>query len=568
VGVGGDQPTGFNEQSAIGQTVVKIRNGRECVLAVQQSYQALCREFSWNIPDHYNIGIDICDKWANDRDKLALIFEKSDRDIRRFSFHDLRALSNRTANLLAAHGVVRGDRVAILLPQQPETAFAHIAAYKLGAIAVPLFALFGFDALRYRLADSGTKAVITDTAGAEKIAQIRHALPQLEHVFCVDQPTAGSADFHRLLEHASDSFVPAQTAAKDPALIIYTSGTTGAPKGALLPHCTLLGHMPGVELSHNFLGYEGDLLWTPADWAWIGGLMDVLFAAWHLGVAVVARRFQKFDAEAAFDLMARHAVRNVFLPPTALKLLRAVDNPARQWKLNLRSLASGGESLGIELLHWSRQQLGLTINEFYGQTECNMTVSSCSALFGVKPGAIGKAAPGHRVAVIDEQGDIVQAGEQGRIAVRAPDPVMFLEYWNNAPATQAKFIGDWLVTGDMGVKDEQGFFTFVGRDDDVITSAGYRIGPGPIEDCLLSHPAVRMAAVVGKPDSVRTEIVKAYVVLRGGIEASDGLTRELQQYVRTRLSAHEYPREVHYMDALPETATGKIIRRALRDMGG
>ncbi len=536
------------------------------MLQVRDSYETLYSQFSWNIPDYYNIGVDICDKWADGSDRQALIYETSDGNVRRYSFDDLRALSNRAANLFAARGLGRGDRVAILLPQQPEVALVHIAAYKLGAIAVPLFTLFGFDALRYRLVDSAARAIVTDAVGVEKITRIRDDLPQLETVFCVDHPVAGSEDFYALLEAASDSHTPVRTAATDPAMIVYTSGTTGAPKGALLPHCTLLGHMPGVEMSHDFLGREGDLMWTPADWAWVGGLIDVLFAAWHLGVAVVARRFGKFDAEAAFDLMARHAVRNVFLPPTALKMLRTVDNPAGRWRLNLRSLASGGESLGIELLHWSRQQLGVTINEFYGQTECNMTVSSCSALFDVKPGAIGKAAPGHRVAVIDNSGDIVPAGEQGRIAVRSPDPVMFLEYWNNPAATQAKFIGDWLVTGDMGIEDEQGYLTFVGRDDDVITSAGYRIGPGPIEDCLLSHPAVRMAAVVGKPDPQRTEIVKAYVVLRDGIDASDSLTRELQEHVRTHLSAHEYPREVRYVDALPQTATGKVIRRELRDM--
>ncbi len=536
------------------------------MLQVRDSYETLYSQFSWNIPDYYNIGVDICDKWADGSDRQALIYETSNGNVRRYSFDDLRALSNRAANLFAARGLGRGDRVAILLPQQPEVALVHIAAYKLGAIAVPLFTLFGFDALRYRLVDSAARAIVTDAVGVEKITRIRDDLPQLETVFCVDHPVAGSEDFYALLEATSDSHTPVRTAATDPAMIVYTSGTTGAPKGALLPHCTLLGHMPGVEMSHDFLGREGDLMWTPADWAWVGGLIDVLFAAWHLGVAVVARRFGKFDAEAAFDLMARHAVRNVFLPPTALKMLRTVDNPAGRWRLNLRSLASGGESLGIELLHWSRQQLGVTINEFYGQTECNMTVSSCSALFDVKPGAIGKAAPGHRVAVIDNSGGIVPAGEQGRIAVRSPDPVMFLEYWNNPAATQAKFIGDWLVTGDMGIEDEQGYLTFVGRDDDVITSAGYRIGPGPIEDCLLSHPAVRMAAVVGKPDPQRTQIVKAYVVLRDGIDASDSLTRELQEHVRTHLSAHEYPREVRYVDALPQTATGKVIRRELRDM--
>ncbi len=538
------------------------------MLPVRDSYDSLYRQFVWNIPDQYNIGADICDKWADGSGKEALIYERSDGRVHRYSFDDMRSLSNRTANLLTARGVRQGDRVAVLLPQQPETALAHIATYKAGAIAVPLFTLFGFDALRYRLADSGAKVVITDAAGVAKIAQIRGELPQLETVFSVDAPTQGSEDFHASLQRCSDSYVAALTAASDPALIIYTSGTTGSPKGALLPHRTLLGHMPGVEMSHDFLGRKGDLIWTPADWAWIGGLIDVLFAAWHLGVGVVARRFEKFDAEAAFDLMARHAVRNVFLPPTALKLLRTVQNPARRWKLNLRSLASGGESLGVELLQWSREHLGLTINEFYGQTECNMTVSSCSLMFDTKPGAIGKAAPGHRVAVIDDNGDVVPRGEQGKIAVCSPDPVMFLQYWNNMPATRAKYIGDWLVTGDMGVMDDEDFITFVGRDDDVITSAGYRIGPGPIEDCLLSHPAVGMAAVVGKPDPQRTEIVKAYVVLRDGFEASEHLTRELQEHVRIKLSAHEYPREVRYIDALPQTATGKIIRRALRDMNG
>jgi len=535
------------------------------VLSVRDSYDALYSEFRWNIPDRYNIGVDVCDKWADGSQKPALIHETDRGDIRRYSFDELRSLSNRTANMFAAHGLARGDRVAILLPQQPETALAHIAAYKLGAIAVPLFTLFGTDALRYRLSDSGARLIVTDVAGAEKISEIRDQLPQLKAVLCVDGVAHGAEDYHRLIQSASDTFDVVDTGANDPALIIYTSGTTGAPKGALLPHRSLLGHMPGVEMSHDFLGVEGDLMWTPADWAWIGGLIDILFAGWHLGIPVVARRFGKFDAEEAFDLMARHAVRNVFMPPTALRMLRTIENPASRWKLNLRSLASGGESLGVELLQWSREKLGLTVNEFYGQTECNMTVSSCARLLEARPGAIGKTVPGHKVAVIDQSGSVMPAGKQGSIAVRAPDPVMFLEYWNNPVATREKFIGDWLVTGDVGVMDAQGYLTFVSRDDDVITSAGYRIGPGPIEDCLLSHPAVRNAAVVGQPDPERTEVVAAFIVLRDGFQADDGLTRALQQHVRTRLSAHEYPRKVSYVDALPQTPTGKIIRRALRN---
>ncbi len=316
------------------------------MLPLEKSYQSLCREFRWRIPGRYNIGVDICDKWADGSARPALIHEKRDGTVRRYSFDDLRHLSNRAANLFTARGLGRGERIGILLPQGPETALAHIAAYKTGAVAVPLFTLFGLDALKYRLADSGARLVVADSSGAEKIAQIRGDLPQLECVLCVDGPVNGGESFYDGIDRASDSFVPASTAGDDPALIIYTSGTAGDPKGALLPHRTLLGHLPGVEMSHDFLGVDGDLIWTPADWAWIGGLMDVLFAAWHHGIPVVARRFEKFDPEAAFDLLARHAVRNVFLPPTALRLMRTVDNPRKRWKLHLRSLASGGESLG------------------------------------------------------------------------------------------------------------------------------------------------------------------------------------------------------------------------------
>jgi acetyl-CoA synthetase len=536
------------------------------MLPRSNSYTALRRDFVWEVPQFYNIAIDICDKWATAPGRLALIHERADGASRRYSFGEIRQLSNRTANLLAARGVTAGDRVAILLPQEPETALAHIAAYKLGAIAVPLFVLFGIDALRYRLADSGAKLVITDAMGAAKIAQIRAELPALETVLCVDGAPPQTEYLHDALGRCGENFQPARTRADDPALIIYTSGTTGPPKGALHAHRTLLGHLPGVEMSHNFLGQEGDLLWTPADWAWIGGLIDVLFPAWHHGLPVLARRFEKFEAEAALDLMARHRVRNTFLPPTALKMLRGVDDIRGRWDLALRSVASGGESLGAELLQWGKEAFGLTINEFYGQTECNMTVSACQALFAVKPGAIGKAAPGHEVGIVDDAGEVLPAHEQGNIAVRRPDPVMFLGYWNNAQASAEKFVGDWLVTGDMGRCDENGYVSFVGRNDDVITSAGYRIGPGPIEDCLLSHPAVRMAAVVGVPDAQRTEIVKAFIVLKEGFAASDALTRELQNYVRVRLAAHEYPRQVRYLASLPLTTTGKVIRRELREL--
>lgn len=538
------------------------------MLPEADSYEGLRDRFVWSVPERYNIGVDVCDKWAErDPDRTALIHKRRDGAVETHSFADIRRLSNRLANALAAHGVARGDRVGILLPQAPETAVSHVAVYKMGGVAVPLFSLFGVEALEYRLGNCGARAVVTDAVGAAKIAQIRDRLPELKLVLRIDEAGEGELDWHALVNAASEDFTPVDTAADDPAVIIYTSGTTGQPKGALHAHRVLLGHLPGVEISHDLFPQPGDRIWTPADWAWIGGLLDVLMPAWHHGVTVVSHRFEKFDAEEAFRLIADFQVRNAFLPPTALKMMRAVKDPQTRWNYSMRSVASGGETLGAELLDWGRQTFGLTINEFYGQTECNMIVSSCATVMPPKPGVMGRPAPGHDVAVIDGDGKRLPPGEIGLIAVRRPDPVMFLQYWNNPEATAAKFIGDWLVTGDQGELDADGYIRFVGRDDDVITSAGYRIGPGEIEDCLIGHPAVRMAAVVGVPDPLRTEIVKAFIVLQDGVRPSDELAAEIQAHVKTRLAAHEYPRAVEFVDSLPMTTTGKIIRRELRGRG-
>ncbi|MFH1806603.1 MAG: acyl-CoA synthetase [Pseudomonadota bacterium] len=537
------------------------------MLPVRADYEAVCSDFVWDIPVHFNIGVDVCDKWADDPDRLALIYRRRDGSRRDYSFAQIKRLSNRFANVMARHGIRRGDRVGILLPQSPETAIAHVATYKMGAVAVPLFTLFGVDALEYRLGNCAAKALVTDMEGARKIAEIRDLLPALEYVYVVDGKPDRCFDFKSLSAEASDHFDPVHTRADEPALIIYTSGTTGQPKGALHAHRVLLGHLPGVEMSHDFFPQAGDVIWTPADWAWIGGLLDVLLPAWHHGVPVVAHRFEKFDAQAAFGLMAEYGVRNVFLPPTALKMMRtAGDESAASYDLNLRSVASGGETLGTELMEWGRRVLGVTINEFYGQTECNMVVSSCSVMMDPKSGIMGRAVPGHRVAVIDGDGYEVPQGQMGRIGVRAPDPVMFLEYWRNPAATQAKFVNGWLLTGDMGEMDEEGYIRFVGRDDDLISSSGYRIGPGEIEDCLIGHPAVQMAGVIGKPDPVRGQIVKAFIVLGDGVKPGPGLADDIRDFVKTRLAAHEYPREIAFVDHLPMTTTGKVIRRDLRDM--
>ena len=526
--------------------------------------------FRWDIPEFYNIGEDVCDRWAStEPDRIALIDVDADGQVTEYSFETLRAMSSRLAHVLS--GVAEaGDRIGVLLPQCVETAVSHIAIYKIGAIAQPLFTLFGPDALKYRLKDSGASVIITNAPSAAMLREIRAELPELKIVISIDGPEADALGFHEACAEQSDQFSPIMTRADDPAVLIYTSGTTGNPKGALHGHRVLLGHLPGVEMSHDFMPQPGDKIWTPADWAWIGGLLDVLLPALHHGVPVVACRFRKFTAQAAFELIKSQGIRNAFLPPTALKMMRLFPE-AESYQITMRSVASGGEPLGRELIEWGQRALGATINEFYGQTECNMIVSSCASLAPPEPGVMGFAVPGHALEVLDQDtGAPLAVGEQGDIAVAAPDPVMFLRYWNRPEATKDKFreVGgtQWLLTGDQGMKTESGRIAFVGRDDDVINSSGYRIGPAEIEDCLLTHPAVMMAGVVGKADPIRGEIVTGFVQLAEGFEASEDLAQDISDHVKSRLAAYEYPRELLFIDAMPLTTTGKIIRGELRAM--
>jgi acetyl-CoA synthetase len=534
------------------------------MLPIRDDYEKLRRDFRWQIPDRFNLA-SACLTGAGKADKTAIVDIGADGRVADWTFAMLEEEASRLANALVAAGVKRGDRIGILLPQTPQTAITHMAAWKLAAITVPLAVLFGTEALQYRLEDSGTVVLVTSTASLEKIAPIRDALTHLRQIICIDGAGEGAENWNDLLAGAAPHRPAADTGPDDPAVMVYTSGTTGPPKGALHGHRVLLGHLPGVQMSHEFLPQPGDRLWTPADWAWAGGLFNILLPGLYFGLPVIAQQTEGFDPEAAMALMAGQQVRNAFIPPTALKMLRAVPQPGERYKLGLRTVGSGGESLGREAYEWGQAALGVTINEFYGQTECNYVLSACAGIGASRAGAIGKPVPGHYVAIVDEFGAILGPGEQGEIAVRAPDPVMFLKYWNDAGATREKFIGEWMTTGDQGVADDDGYVKFVGRDDDVITSAGYRIGPSEIEDCLIGHPAVRLAAAIGKPDPLRTQIVKAYIVLNDGFAASEALTETIKAFVRERLSGHEYPREVAFVDAIPLTTTGKVIRRHFRE---
>ena len=526
-----------------------------------KSWAALRNGFAWPDLDRFNIAEVACERWAlRDPDRIALTYLRPDGEIRSYTYLQLSRASSRLANAFEARGIRRGDRVAVLLPQTPETVLTHLAAYKLGAVVVPLFTLFGEDGLKFRLENSGARAVVTDGANLEKVFNIRDDLTALDLIYSIDSQAKGTFGFWQDLGKAADDHSVARTGPDDPAFISYTSGTTGPPKGALHGHRVLLGHLPGVELHHNSLPQPGDCLWTPADWAWMGGLTNVMLPALTYGVPLVAHRMAKFDPEHAYWLMAELGVRNTFLPPTALKLMRQV--PPRT-PPDLRSVASGGEALGAEMLEWARGTFGQTVNEFFGQTECNLVLSNSYQVMDQVPGSMGKPVPGHEVAVIDSAGKVLGAGETGEIAVHRPDPAMFLEYWKAPDRTRDKFIGDWMRTGDEGYVDEKGYFHFSARTDDVITSSGYRIGPTEIEDCLTGHEAVAMAAVVGVPDPVRTEAVKAFVVLRQRL-GTDNLKKELIDRVRSRISPHVAPREVTFVDSLPMTATGKIMRRELK----
>jgi acetyl-CoA synthetase len=530
------------------------------------TYEEVCHNFKWEIPQYYNIGVDVCDKWADDKNRLALIYVNPHGIDRKYTFRELRNISNRLANALKAHGITRRDRVGILLSQRPETLISHISVYKLGAVAVQLLTLFGPDAIEFRLQDSAAKALITDKENLSKIWEIKERLPGLKRIIAIDAGREeGAMDFWQSVKRGSRDFTPVRTTPDDPALIIYTSGTTGQPKGTLHGHRILPGILPGFEFYHNLFPREGDLMWTPLDWAYIGGSYDALFPTLHHGFPALAYRPRKFDAEEAFNMMAKYGVRNLMAVPTVLRMMmHAVKHPRDRYDIRLRSITAGGETLGEELCDWTRENLGVEINEQYGQTECDLVVGFCSEIMDLVPGAIGKAVPGHVVEIIDKEGKISKYDELGEIAVKGPDPVMFLEYWRNPQATREKYIGEWLRTGDYGRKDKNGNLWFSGRQDDIIESGGFRIGPGEVEECLMKHRSVALVGVIGVSDPIRGEIVKAFILPQEGVRPDKALEESIKAHVKKRLEAHAYPREVVFLKEMPMTKTGKILKQELR----
>jgi acetyl-CoA synthetase len=545
--------------------------------ATARDWSTLHSSFRWNVPARYNIAQACCGRWAGDRARFALYYEDEAGATSAWSFWDIQQAANRLSNVLGAMGVMAGDRVAIILPQRPQTGIAHMACYQMGAIALPISHLFGADALEYRLSHAEVRVAIIDEGGLEKLGAVRDKLPDLKHVIGVDGARdSWVREWDTLLPLASSRYAARDTAADDPALIIYTSGTTGNPKGALIAQRSLLGNLSGFVCSHDFFPRAGDMFWSPADWAWTGGLFDALLPSWAFGQPLLGYR-GRFDPEKAFWLMEKYGIRNSFLFPTALKMMmKAVPKPAEKYDLALRSIMSAGETVGEAVCAWTREALGVTVNEMYGQTEINYIVGNCAAVTPPKFGAMGRGYPGHRLGVLDDEGNPVATGEMGEVCVQRScngemDPVFMLGYWKNPEATAEKFFGGgvddpqaWGRTGDLAKQDEDGVLWYQGRSDDMFKSAGYRIGPGEIENCLVKHAAVANAAVIGVPDETRGTVVKAFIVLQPGQAASAGLEASLQDHVRKYLAPYEYPKIIEFIDALPMTTTGKVQRRILR----
>jgi acetyl-CoA synthetase len=541
---------------------------------MKDQYHELYTTFRWWVPQRFNIAEACCSRWTTtsvEARRIALYSEDEAGNREVWTFARLQEYANRLSNGLRRMGVQRGDRIAIVLPQRPEALVAYLAVFQLGAIVMPLSPLLGPDALEYRLRDSEARIALVDESSVGHLQTVLDRCPMLRQIIGIGTDDDDSLPWRTLIARQESSFEPVATLAHDPAILVYSPSPTGTPKGALLPHSALIGHLPGFVASHNWFPQTGDVMWTPAEWSWAGGLLNALLPALYFGHAIVGTRGH-FSAERSFQLLERYQVTNLFLPPTALKhMMKATPAPADSYRLALRSIAAAGEAVDPEVFAWSRDVLGVTINEVFGQTESNYIIGNSHEKWPARAGSIGRPYPGHQVAVLDEDGRPVPAGDVGEISVNRydiqgyADPVMFLGYWRDDEATRAKFHGSWSRTGDLARIDQDGYFWHCGRIDDTFKSSGWRIGPGEIEHCLVQHPAVAQAAVVPKQDDERNIVVKAFVVRAADIAIGDAeLIAELHELARTRLAPYELPSEIEFVSDLPISPTGKVQRKMLK----
>ncbi|HEY7150050.1 MAG TPA: AMP-binding protein, partial [Solirubrobacterales bacterium] len=510
------------------------------------SYEEACAAHGWEVPPRYNIAADVCDKHRPD--KPAMLFEDFRGTERQVSWGELQSLAARAANVLRAHGVERGDRVAVVAPASPETAAIFFGTWKLGAILLSMSVLYGNEGIRHRVADSQARLIVCSADQAERMPG-----DLVDEVVILDG---------ELLARADDQAETADTAADEPAQLYYSSGTTGLAKGILHAHRYVLAH---EEFSYCHDVRDGELFHGMGEWAWAAGIAPLL-GPWRLGATqFVYAREGGFDPAKQLAVLSKHGVTNVFTTPTAMRAMMAIEDAGERYPQRFRIVCSAGEPLNPEAIRWFREQYGVTVLDYYGLTE-SYPLCANFPFMEVREGSMGKPMPGWDVRILDEDEQPVEPGERGEICLRSrSNPHYPLGYWNNAEATEETFGGEWFHTKDAALRDEDGYYWYAGRADDVIISAGYRIGPFEVESACIEHPAVREAAAVASPDPARGNVVKAFVVLGEGGEPSDELAGEIKAFVRGHLSAYAYPRKIEFVDDLPKTLTGKIRRIELRE---
>ena len=526
-----------------------------------EAYRRAYRDFRWETPEYFNFA-DVIDKFAEDPRRVAILWEDSEGKRARLTFADIAVQSKRIANVLAGHGIRRGDAVMLVLPRITLWQAAYIGALRLGAIVIPCTSMLREKDLIYRANHSGARAIIACVENASMIADLRKECPGVAQYFICGATRTGWISLQEYMGHATPAFKSANTKSSEPAICYYTSGTTREPKAVL--------HSHSYTYSHKFTGLNwldlrpGDIHWTTSDTGWAKAAYGVLFGPWMNGVTTFMYN-GRFDAARELDLLARYRITTFCAPPTEYRILIKEKLGDHSFPA-LRHCTGAGEPLNPEVIEVWRQHLGLTIHDGYGQTETTILAANMPAM-PVKPGSMGLPFPGHDVRVINNE--LAEAGidEVGEIGVRVtPErpPSLFLEYWKNAEETASVFRGEWYLTGDQATRDADGYLWFVGRADDVIISAGYRIGPFEVESALLEHPAVMESAVVASPDADRGSIVKAFIKLRPGAEPNDRLITELQEYCKRVTAPYKYPREIEFVGELPKTVSGKIRRVELR----
>jgi len=536
--------------------------------SAMQDYETTYRDATMDVPEFYNFGFDVVDRWATDRTKLALIsVDPSGEEAEQHTFWDLKMLSNKFANALRDLGISKGDRVFVMLPRIPQWYVVLVGMMKLGVIPMPATTLCTPRDIEYRINQAEAVAAITDLENAPKVEEAAGACASLKHLIMAQGEKRGWLNYQQQIENSSsilDGVEP--TRSDDPLLIYFTSGTVGYPKMVLHTQASYgIGHVLTAKYWQD-LG-PTDLQWTLSDTGWAKAAYGKLFGQWTQGAAIMQHNAKgRFDAQLTLKMVAKYGVTAFCAPPTAYRMmvledLKKIPTP------DLRHCTSAGEPLNPEVMRQWEDGTGLTIYDGYGQTETVLLVGNYQCL-PVRPGSMGKPVPGFVIGIVDDYGNELPDGEEGQIAVKVKPnrPVgLFQEYWRDPEAMERSFVGDWYLTGDKGYRDEDGYFWFVGRADDVIISAGYRIGPFEVESALIEHPAVAESAVVASPDPVRGEIVKAFVILKPGYVSSDELVISLQDHVKTATAPYKYPRAIDFVTELPKTISGKIRRVELRE---